>query len=107
MEVRHAPVMRHSPARRSPRAGGFAGVSGPTYVFKCPVCGKTFNKKSYGATLNKHTNSRTGYECYGTFGTYVRTKYQRDRGPKRRRTCNEFRGRSAIAPVSITSAERR
>lgn len=32
------------------------------------------NKKSYDATLNKHKN-RTGYECYGTFGTYVKTKY--------------------------------
>ena len=25
--------------------------------------------------LNKHKNKRTGYECYGTFGTFVRTKY--------------------------------
>jgi hypothetical protein len=44
-------------------------------VFKCSVCGKTFNKKSYDASLNKHKNNRTGYDCYGTFGTYVRTKY--------------------------------
>ncbi len=70
-----SPVIRRSPVRRSTRSTSFAGSSGPTYVFKCSVYGKTFNKKSYDATLNKHKNSRTGYECYGTFGTYVRTKY--------------------------------
>ena len=73
--VRHTPVIRRSAIRRSTRGTGFAGASGPTYVFKCSVCGKTFNKKSYDTTLNKHKNNRTGYECYGTFGTYVRTKY--------------------------------
>jgi predicted nucleotidyltransferase component of viral defense system len=73
--VRHTPVIRRSPVRRSTRSTSFTGSSGPTYVFKCSACGKTFNKKSYDATLNKHKNSRTGYECYGTFGTYVRTKY--------------------------------
>ena len=73
--VQRAPVIRRSPARRLTRSTSFAGANGPTYVFKCSVCGKTFNKKSYDATLNKHKNSRTGYECYGRFGTFVRTKY--------------------------------
>lgn len=73
--VRHSPVIRRSSARRSTRSKGFASTSGPTYVFKCTVCGKSFNKKSHDATLNKHKNNRTGYECYGTYGTYVRTKY--------------------------------
>lgn len=73
--VRHTPVIRRPLARKATRSTAFPGVSGPTYVFKCSVCGKTFNKKSYDATLNKHKNNRTGYECFGTFGTYVRTKH--------------------------------
>lgn len=74
--VGRTPTIRRSSARRSTRSTGFgAAASGPIYVFKCSVCGKTFNKKSYDSTLNKHKNNRTGYECYGSFGTYVRTKY--------------------------------
>jgi len=69
------PAIRRSPARRSTRSAAFETASGPTYVFKCSVCGKTFNKKSYDTTLNKHKNRRTGRDCYGTFGTFVRTKY--------------------------------
>jgi len=69
------PVLRRLPVRRVSRSTGFAGASDPIYVFKCSVCGKTFNKKSYDATLNKHRKNRTGYECFGMFGTYVRTKY--------------------------------
>ena len=68
-------TVRRSPARRSTRSTGFGAASGPTHVFKCTVCGKTFNKKSYDAKLNKHKNKRTGYECYGTIGIFVRTKY--------------------------------
>jgi hypothetical protein len=73
-EVGRTPAIRRSPARRSTNRG-FGVASGPTYVFKCSVCGKTFNKKSYDANLNKHKNNRTGYECNGTFGTYITTKY--------------------------------
>lgn len=57
------------------RAKRISTTSGPTYVFRCSVCGKTFNKKSYDASLNNHKNKRTGYGCYGTIGTYVKTKY--------------------------------
>jgi predicted nucleotidyltransferase component of viral defense system len=49
--------------------------SGPTYVFKCAVCGKSFNKKSYDASMNPHKNARTGYACYGTYGIFQRTNY--------------------------------
>ncbi len=68
-------TIQRSPARRASRGTGFRAASGPTYVFKCTACGKTFNKKTYDATLNKHKHKRTGYQCYGTIGKYVRTKY--------------------------------
>ena len=73
--VRNTPIIRRPAGRRATRSSSFAGANGPTYVFKCSACGKSFNKKTYDGTLNKHKNSRTAYECYGTFGTYVRTKY--------------------------------
>ena len=47
---------------------------GPTYVYRCTVCGKTFNKKSMNASLNPHKN-RQRLPCYGGFEIYVRTKY--------------------------------
>lgn len=73
--VRRAPAIRRSTSRRSARAAGFTSAGGPTYVFRCPVCGKTFNKKSHDSTLNKHKNNRTGHDCFGTFGIFVKTKY--------------------------------
>jgi predicted nucleotidyltransferase component of viral defense system len=48
--------------------------SGPRYVFRCTACGKLFERKTYDGSLNPHKN-RAGYQCYGTYGTYVRTKY--------------------------------
>ena len=68
-------TIRRTTARRTSSRSSFGGSSGPTYVFRCSVCGKTFNKKSHDASLNKHKNNKTGYDCYGTFGTYVTTKY--------------------------------
>ena len=56
-----------SPAR--PRSNG------PTYVYRCTVCGKTFNRKSMDSTLNRHKNAKTGFDCYGSYGTYVKTKF--------------------------------
>jgi predicted nucleotidyltransferase component of viral defense system len=67
-----------TPRRAAGLASGrttFGRSSGPTYVFRCPVCGKTFNRTSYDGSLNKHKNNKTGYDCYGTFGTFVTTKY--------------------------------
>jgi predicted nucleotidyltransferase component of viral defense system len=63
-------------ARSALRARVFtpARSDGPTYVYRCTVCGKTFNRKTMDGTLNPHRNPR-GYDCYGTYGTYVRTKY--------------------------------
>jgi hypothetical protein len=59
---------------RLPRARVRAPQTGPTYVFRCTVCGKEFERKSYDGTLRAHKNGR-GLACYGRLGTYVRTKY--------------------------------
>jgi predicted nucleotidyltransferase component of viral defense system len=60
---------RTSTQRRSRVSSG-----GTIYVFRCTVCGKLFERKSYDGVLRSHKN-RAGYQCYGTYGTYVRTKY--------------------------------
>jgi predicted nucleotidyltransferase component of viral defense system len=51
---------------RTPRSGG-------TYIFRCMVCGKQFERQSYDSTLRPHKN-RSGWDCYGRTGIYVRTK---------------------------------
>ena len=48
--------------------------SGPTYVFRCPVCSKTFRRSSYDATLNQHKD-KNGRPCYGRVGQHERTDY--------------------------------
>jgi hypothetical protein len=62
------------PAQRARRAAP-APSYGPTYVYRCTVCGKTFSRKTMDGALNPHKNAKTGYDCYGTYGTYVKTKY--------------------------------
>jgi WYL domain len=48
--------------------------SGPTYVHRCTACRKFFERKTHDTTLRRHKNP-AGWQCYGTYGTYVRTKY--------------------------------
>jgi predicted nucleotidyltransferase component of viral defense system/DNA-directed RNA polymerase subunit RPC12/RpoP len=62
-------------SRASPRRAAPARSNGPTYVYRCAACGKTFNKRTMDGSLNRHKNAKTGYDCYGTYGTYVRTKF--------------------------------
>ena len=50
------------------------GTSGPTYVFKCPSCGKQFRRKSYDAALPIH-KTKNGFQCHGSFGSLIRTDY--------------------------------
>lgn len=50
-----------------------ASSGGTIYVFRCTACGKLFERKSYDGTMRPHKN-RAGYQCYGTYGTHVRTK---------------------------------
>ena len=58
------PVRRSAPIRSS----------GLTYQFRCAVCGKVFSRKTYDAAMNTH-KGRNGYDCYGSYGIYVGTKY--------------------------------
>jgi predicted nucleotidyltransferase component of viral defense system len=63
--VKKAPTQR----RAAPTWG-----QGPIYVYRCTVCGKTFERKTMDGSLNAHKHPR-GYQCAGRIGTYVRTKY--------------------------------
>ena len=68
-----APSVGRTPFRgisssKGPRA------SGPIYVFRCPVCSKTFSRQSYDASARPHKN-KTGFDCYGTYLIYVKTKF--------------------------------
>jgi predicted nucleotidyltransferase component of viral defense system len=59
---------------RTPLRSGSNRLSGPTYQFRCAVCGKVFSRKTYDASMNTH-KGRNGYDCYGTYGIYVGTKH--------------------------------
>ncbi|MFN8552593.1 MAG: nucleotidyl transferase AbiEii/AbiGii toxin family protein [Candidatus Obscuribacterales bacterium] len=50
-----------------------SGSGGPTYIFRCSSCNKTFRRKSMDSSMNSHKN-RSGYSCYG-HGVYVKTTY--------------------------------
>jgi len=65
----NAPLSHSLTRRRSRAAGG-----GPTYVYRCTACHRLFPRKTQDSTLRAHKNP-AGYQCYGTYGTYVRTKY--------------------------------
>jgi predicted nucleotidyltransferase component of viral defense system len=57
------------------RASRFrATSSGPSYVYRCTVCRKLFERKTQDSTLRPH-KTPAGRPCYGTYGAYVRTKY--------------------------------
>lgn len=66
----HAAVgqTRSRQTRRSRVSGG------AVYVFRCPVCNKRFERKTYDATLRAHKD-RSGGNCYGRYGHYEQTKY--------------------------------
>jgi predicted nucleotidyltransferase component of viral defense system len=58
----------------TPRRSSTPVRQGPTYVFRCSVCRKNFNKKTMDYSLSAHKNPR-GYPCPGRAGIYLRTKY--------------------------------
>ena len=43
------------------------GQTGLSYTFACTVCGKTFKRGTYDATLNPHKNKQ-GWPCPGRIG---------------------------------------
>ena len=48
--------------------------SGPLYVFRCTACPRVFGHRSFDSSLRSHKNGR-GSDCYGSFGTYVKTRW--------------------------------
>jgi len=68
---RRAPSLFQAPRRAATRASRSAG---PRYIFRCPVCGKKFERSSYDSALRPH-KGKNGYTCPGRTGHYETTKY--------------------------------
>ena len=69
------PATSHSEefTTRAPRASRRrASSNGPTYDYRCTVCRKLFERKTQDSTLRSHKNP-AGWQCSGTYGTFVRT----------------------------------
>jgi predicted nucleotidyltransferase component of viral defense system len=62
------PSVRKSPAPVRPASPKPFGQTGRSYTFACAVCGKTFKRGTYDATLNPHKNKQ-GWPCLGRIGT--------------------------------------
>ena len=58
----------------SSRRAARTARQGPTHIYRCAICRKMFNRKTMDDSLNPHKNPH-GYQCPGTYGVYVRTKY--------------------------------
>lgn len=69
-----APATIQASAGQTRRARPSQPSGGPVYVFRCTVCHRSFERKSYDGTLRPHKD-RSGRDCYGRYGHYVRTKY--------------------------------
>jgi predicted nucleotidyltransferase component of viral defense system len=48
--------------------------TGPTYIYRCPYCDKTFKRKKMNSRLNPH-KTKDGYPCSGRIGIYDDTRY--------------------------------
>lgn len=48
--------------------------TGPTYVYRCPYCNKTFERTKMDGKLNPHKD-KSGYPCGGRHGVYETTRY--------------------------------
>jgi hypothetical protein len=59
---------------RSRPARPLFSSKGPTHVFRCTVCGKTFRRSSYDGSLNPH-KGKNGWPCPGRIGIFVKTEY--------------------------------
>ena len=67
-------IFTQRPKTRSIRRSSKAHY-GPTYIFECSLCGKKFSKTKNDSTLKPH-KSKDGWNCSGTFGIYIDTKYE-------------------------------
>ena len=63
LSPRSVAVRRPARATAAKSQRGF----GLSYKFACAVCGKTFKRDSYNATLNPHKNKQ-GWPCPGRVG---------------------------------------
>ncbi len=68
------PRLPRAPRIPSSRRAARTRRQGPTYIYRCTVCRKTFNRSTMDGSLNSHKNPQ-GYPCPGRTGVYVRTKY--------------------------------
>jgi hypothetical protein len=61
---------------RGSRSRGFrsSSMSGPTYIYQCTYCRKTFRRKKQSSTLKPH-KTPDGWACPGRIGDLVDTKY--------------------------------
>ncbi len=62
---------KQSSSRR--RTSAYPSVS-PTYVYRCPMCNKTFRRKKQNVRLNPH-KTKDGWPCSGRVGYYEDTIY--------------------------------
>ncbi len=69
-------IPKSLPTRPSARRGRKTSFStgGPTYIYRCPVCQKTFKRKKQNPKLNPH-KSKEGYPCMGRTGYFEKTVY--------------------------------
>lgn len=69
-------IPKSSPARPGARTTRRTSLSssGPTYIYRCPVCQKTFKRKKQSSRLNAH-KTKEGYPCSGRTGYFEETRY--------------------------------
>lgn len=77
------PFSGRAPSFRSPIASRrktrrirktFSSTFGPTYIYECSACGKTFRRKKQTSRLNKHKD-KYGNQCLGRIGYFIEMKY--------------------------------
>ena len=61
-----------SKTQRSGRTNKRAGT-GPIYIYRCPICDKTFRRRTQNPKLNPH-KSKEGWPCPGQTGGYEDTR---------------------------------